>query len=70
MSFPHDGARRDRRKLLAAAGAALALPFVGTARAQGRRLADPATHSGAVPGGAEPTASPTAHGVRPLARPQ
>ena len=35
MSLPHDGARPGRRKLLAAAGAALALPFVGSARAQG-----------------------------------
>ena len=34
MSLPHDGARPGRRKLLAAAGAALALPFVGSARAQ------------------------------------
>ena len=35
MSLPHDAARPGRRKLLAAAGAALALPFVGGARAQG-----------------------------------
>jgi tripartite-type tricarboxylate transporter receptor subunit TctC len=35
MSASHDGAGRDRRKLLAAAGAALALPFAGAARAQG-----------------------------------
>jgi len=35
MSLPHDGARPGRRRLLAAAGAALALPFVGSARAQG-----------------------------------
>ena len=34
MSLPRDGARPGRRKLLAAAGAALALPFVGSARAQ------------------------------------
>ena len=34
MSLRHDGARTGRRKLLAAAGAALALPFVGRARAQ------------------------------------
>ena len=35
MSLPHDGPRPGRRTLLAAAGAALALPFVGAARAQG-----------------------------------
>ena len=35
MSLRLDGARPGRRKLLAAAGAALALPFVGSARAQG-----------------------------------
>jgi len=35
MSASHDGARPGRRKLIAAAGAALALPFVGAARAQG-----------------------------------
>ncbi len=34
MPTSHDGARAGRRKLLATAGAALALPFVGSARAQ------------------------------------
>ena len=42
MSLCNDGARTGRRKLLAAAGAALALPFVGSARAQAGGLAQPA----------------------------
>ena len=43
MSSSHDGARAGRRKLLAAASAALALPFVGSARAQGAWPSRPVT---------------------------
>ena len=43
MPLPHDDARPGRRKLLAAAGAALALPFVGSARAQAAWPSRPVT---------------------------
>ena len=43
MPSPFDGARSGRRKLLATAGAALALPFIGSARAQGAWPSRPVT---------------------------